>query len=592
MRFVPSPRPPSGSGTPQAGPPRGPGSGAGPTLRVGAPPTHAARGCPGATRSHGADPVHGLRTLICGRLVVAALALPLGLLLQPEKPPNAGTVFMGAGLAIALLSVVYELAARSRRALTLQVFFQMSLDLALVTLLATQTGGCSSQFILFYVLVVLTGGLLARLPGGVFAAVGAGAGYVLLPALTRWLGGMPDGLVEPALPASMLLTFVVIVGVLAGALGRRVRAAHDDLERTTRELDRVRVDNDVILRHLATGVLTVDARGTVAYLNPAAEQVLGLRTAELRGRVVDEAFPERLRRLGEAVRETLDRGTTRARLELTARTERDEELVLGVTTNVLRHEGTVTGVVAVFQDLTNVRDMERRARRNETLAEVGALAAGIAHELRNGLKPISGSVEYLQRELQPEGENAVLMGLIVRECTRLNRFVTDLLNYARERDLVMEPLDLRTHLAELCETVRLDPRCGSLVRVVCAAPEEDVRLRGDREQLWQVWLNLVNNSLDAMAGGGTLTVRWRPAPDGRAVVEFVDEGSGMSPEHLPRVGEPFFTTKPGGTGLGVAIAQRIVERHGGTLAFESAPGRGTVARVCLPAENGILAEAA
>jgi Signal transduction histidine kinase len=130
------------------------------------------------------------------------------------------------------------------------------------------------------------------------------------------------------------------------------------------------------------------------------------------------------------------------------------------------------------------------------------------------------------------------------------------------------------------------------MRVVPVAPDAAVWLRGDGEQLRQVWLNLVNNALDAMADGGTLTVSWRPAPGGRAVVEFADEGTGMSPEHLPRVGEPFFTTKPGGTGLGVAIAQRIVERHGGTLVFESAPGRGTVARVSLPAENGILAEAA
>lgn len=557
MRSVPAPRPPAAS-------------------------------CAGRTT----DPVRGLRTLVRSRLVVAALALPLGLLLRAEAPPDASRVFLGVGLAVAALSVVYELAARSRRALTLQVFVQVSVDLVLVTLLATQTGGCASQFILFYVLVVLTGGLLARLPGGLFAAVGASAGYVSLPALTRALGAASEAAAEPALPASMLVAFVLIVAVLAGALGRRVRAASDDLDRATRELDRVRVDNDVILRHLATGVLTVDAQGTVAYLNPAAEQVLGLRTAALRGRLVDEAFPERLRRLRETVRETLSRGTPLSRLELTARTAGDEELVLGVTTNVLRHEGAVTGVVAVFQDLTDVRDMERRARRNETLAEVGALAAGIAHELRNGLNPISGSVEYLQRELKPEGENAVLMGLIVRECTRLNRFVTDLLNYARERDLVVEPLDLGAQLEELCETLQRDPRCENGVRVVGAGPAEAVRLRGDGEQLRQVWLNLVNNALDAMAGGGTLTVRWRTSPEGRAIVEFADEGAGMAPEHLPRVGEPFFTTKPGGTGLGVAIAQRIVERHGGTLAFESAPGRGTVARVCLPAENGILADAA
>jgi two-component system, NtrC family, sensor histidine kinase PilS len=539
-----------------------------------------------------ADVGRGLRALIRGRLVVAALALPLGLVLGAESPRAMLPVFVGAALTILVLSALYELAARTGRAPVPQMFVQLGVDLLLVTLLATRTGGGASQFILFYVLVVLTGGLMGRLAGGLATAAGAGVGYALLPTLTRTLGGPGLAASEPGLPASMVAAFVLIVGVLAGTLGRRVRTASEDLERTTRELARVRVDNDVILRHLATGVLTVDGRGIVAYLNPAAESVLGLRTAEVRGRGVDEALPDRLAPLREAVRRTLSGGEGQSRLELSGRTAADRELVLGVTTNVLRHEGALTGVVAVFQDLTGVRDMERRARRNETLAEVGALAAGIAHELRNGLNPISGSVEFLQRELHPEGENAVLMGLIVRECTRLNCFVTDLLNYARERELAPVALDLGTEMEGLCEALRRDPRCTGRMRVDCVPPPEFVRLRADGEQLRQVWLNLANNAFDAMAGGGTLTVRWRSAVDGRVVVEFADEGPGMNPEHLPRVGEPFFTTKPGGTGLGVAIAQRIVERHGGTLAFESAPGRGTVARVSLPAENGILAEAA
>jgi signal transduction histidine kinase len=184
------------------------------------------------------------------------------------------------------------------------------------------------------------------------------------------------------------------------------------------------------------------------------------------------------------------------------------------------------------------------------------------------------------------------MGLIARECGRLNRFVSDLLNYARERELVEEPFDLDAHMQELCEGLRHDPRCRAGLRLVLEPPGVNVRLRGDREQLRQVWLNLVNNALDAMAEGGTLTVRWRPAGGDRAVVEFSDQGAGMAPEILPRVGEPFFTTKQGGTGLGVAMAQRIVERHGGSLAFESVPGRGTTARVHLPAEIGILAKVA
>jgi two-component system, NtrC family, sensor histidine kinase PilS len=559
---------------------------AGPGSTPAAPPP--APGHPGGA----GDPVRGLKTLIVGRLVVAALALPLGLLLRPDASGSAAAAFAGSALAVLVLSGLYALAARTGRLPSLQACVQLAADLVLVTLLAARTGGQGSQFVLFYVLVAITGGLLGRLGGGLYAAAGAGGAYLLLPALAARLDPSWSAGTEPALPTGMLLAFVAIVGVLAGVLGRRVRATHEDLERTTRELDRVRVDNDVILRHLATGVLTVDAWGTVAYLNPAAEQVLGLRTPDLRGRSLEEGLPERLSLLREVVRETLRLGEPRRRAELTAHSVAGDEIALGVTTNVLRHEGAVTGVVAVFQDLTEVRAMERRARRNETLAEVGALAAGIAHELRNGLNPISGSVEYLQRELKPEGENAVLMGLISRECGRLNRFVSDLLSYARERDLVLEPLDLEGHLDELRDGLKRDPRCAGGVRVVFEPPGESVCLRGDREQLRQVWLNLVNNAMDAMAGGGTVTVRWRLTGSGQAAVEFVDQGAGIAPEVLPRVGEPFFTTKQGGTGLGVAMAQRIVERHGGRLSFESTPGRGTIARVSLPVEIGILAEAA
>ncbi len=556
----------------------------------GSPPAlpHPAPGPGGRERA----PVRGLMTLVWGRLVVAALALPLGLLMRPDADGGARALFAASAAWVVALSAVFALALRTRRSLALQGHAQLVADLLLVTALAAHTGGRGSPFVLFYVLVVISGGLLARLGGGLFAAAGAGGAYLLLPALAARVDPSGAAAPETALPAGMLLAFVAIVGVLAGVLGRRVRATRDDLERTTRELDRVRVDNDVILRHLATGVLTVDAWGTVAYLNPAAEQVLGLRTPELRGRALREALPDRIGLLRDLVQDTLARGEPRMRAEMTARSAAGHELVLGVTTNLLRHEGAVTGVVAVFQDLTAVRAMEQRARRNQTLAEVGALAAGIAHELRNGLNPISGSVEFLQRELKPEGESAVLMNLITRECGRLNRFVCDLLSYARERDLVLEPFDLDDHMDELRDGLRSDPRCGAGVRVAFEPPGTGVRLRGDRGQLRQVWLNLVNNALDAMAGVGTLTVRWRPADGGRVVVEFQDQGAGIAPEVLPRVGEPFFTTKQEGTGLGVAMAQRILERHGGSLVFESAPGRGTIVRVSLPAEVEILAKAA
>jgi signal transduction histidine kinase len=174
------------------------------------------------------------------------------------------------------------------------------------------------------------------------------------------------------------------------------------------------------------------------------------------------------------------------------------------------------------------------------------------------------------------------MELIQRECQRLNRFVTDLLNYSKERDLAIQSLEIGGQLAELRDVIARDPRCVAGTTVVLEGESPDARVRADGEMLRQVWLNLAANALEAMPEGGTLSLRWREGDAGQVVVEFADTGTGVAEEDLPRVGQPFFTTKKGGTGLGLAIAQRIVERHGGTFAFESATARGTVVRVTLP----------
>jgi PAS domain S-box-containing protein len=529
-----------------------------------------------------------LKTLIRARLLVATLAVPIGVLLAPRATPESWWVLWWSLLAVGVLSTLYWLGTLLRRGETAQIYAQLLLDLAMVTALAALTGGRESQFVVFFALVVIAGGLHERLTGGLVTALGASLAYVALPWVAPLLGAAADG--EAGL--DLRGAFLVMVGVLSGILGRRVHRTREHLERTARELNRVMVNNDLILRHLTSGVFTVDRTGMAAYLNPAGEEMLGLRREDVRGRWIQDALPERLRALRDAMLTSLEQHESRARAEIMVRTPTGIELPLGVSTSLLMHEADVTGVVAVFQDLTTVREMTRRARRNETLAEVGALAAGIAHELRNGLNPISGSVECLQRELKLDGENAQLMELIATESARLNRFVTDLLTYSRERDLVLEPLTLDERLSEVCEAVARDPRCKPGTTVRCHAGAEGATLRADHEQLRQVWINLATNAFEAMPAGGTLVVRSRRGDDGQVVVEFIDNGPGIAAEDLPRVGQPFFTTKRGGTGLGVAIAQRIVERHAGTLVFESASGRGTTARVSLPAATAPVAQAA
>jgi two-component system sensor histidine kinase PilS (NtrC family) len=556
-------------------------------------PGHEGPGRPESAAEAHAIRWQGLRTLTRARLLVATLALPIGVLFRPEAGEESWWVVGWALLAVGVLSILFWLAIRLKRGLGLQTYLQLTSDLTLVTWLSARTGGRESQFVLFFALVVVTGGLVGRLPGGLFAASLACAALLLLPHMVAMFPVSPADSLRAALPApGTFVAFLVLMGILSGVLGHRVQNARTELARTAQELARVRVDNDLILRHLTTGVLTVDGSGRIAYVNPAAEQVLGLGAAELCGRPLAQALPARLEALRQVMERTLAEHTPRARVELLVESAEGTELPLGISTNPLVHRGDVTGVVAVFQDLTEAKEMERRARRNQTLAEVGALAAGIAHELRNGLKPISGSVEYLQRELKPEGESAVLMDLIAVESNRLNRFITDLLNYSRERDLALEPLDVGEHLDELCDELSRDPGRPEMVEVRCERGLAGVRVPGDREQLRQVWLNLANNAFEAMSGGGTLVVRWREEGGRRVLIEFEDSGVGIAPHDLPHVGEPFFTTKEKGTGLGIALAQRIVERHGGTLSFECPPGRGTIARVALPDAGTRLARAA
>jgi two-component system sensor histidine kinase PilS (NtrC family) len=529
-----------------------------------------------------------LKTLVRARLLVATLAIPVGVLMAPRATPESWWVLWWSLLVIGVLSGLYWFMASLRRWDTLQIYVQLVLDLVIVTGLAALTGGRESQFVVFFALVVIAGGLHERLTGGLLTASCATVAYLALPWISQMLGvGAPDGA-----RADLRGAFLAIVGVLAGILGRRVHRTREHLERTARELNRVMVNNDLILRHLTSGVFTVDRTGMAAYLNPAGEEVLGLRREEVRGRWIQDALPERLKPLRDAMLSSLEEQTSRTRAEVLVRAPDNRLLPLGISTSLLMHDGGVSGVVAVFQDLTAVREMERRVRRSETLAEVGALAAGIAHELRNGLNPISGSVECLQRELKLEGENALLMELIGTESARLNRFVTDLLTYSRERDLVLEPVVVDERLSELCEAVTRDPRCKPGVTVRCEPGSGGAVVRADHEQLRQVWLNLAANAFEAMSTTGALVVRSSTGANGEVMVEFIDNGPGIAAQDLPRVGEPFFTTKKGGTGLGVAIAQRIVERHGGSLVFESDPGRGTTARVTLPAATAPVAKAA
>jgi two-component system nitrogen regulation sensor histidine kinase GlnL len=250
--------------------------------------------------------------------------------------------------------------------------------------------------------------------------------------------------------------------------------------------------------------------------------------------------------------------------------------------------GENRGVVLVLRDLSRVRDMEEQLRRSDRLTALGVLAAGVAHEVRNPLVGIRAAAQLMEGEPGFPPTLREFTGIIIREVDRLNRIVGELLTFAGQRPLQREPCNVNQIVEEALHLLESALQ-GGRVGVVRRYDPEVPAVAGEPERLLQVFLNLIRNGLEAMASGGELTVRTRfervaPQCGGRAaaVAEVSDRGPGIPPEVEQQLFNPFFTTKDGGTGLGLPISVRIVEEHGGTIEVQSRVGEGTTFRVLLP----------
>ncbi len=555
-------------------------------------PGQRAAGARGATPG---DPLlSSLATLVRWRVIVGVGALGLGLLCRPDVAVHARLSLLGASLGVLVAEAALFLALLStRRAPAAQAWLQALVDCALITLLSAATGGADSQFVLFYIVVVLWAGLVLETTGGLVVAAVAATGYLLVPLLGGTAGPLAwipaaAGVAAPVPGSPSLVGFLLVLGAAAGTLGERTRQARQTLVAASREVERARLDTDRILESMASGVLTLDVFGTVLHMNRAAADLLGAPFDAVRGRGCHEVFGEGRKALLVRVLGTLATGRSLSREEVTLTTTDGRRVPVGLSTSFLvDEEGTRRGVIAVFADLSDFKAVEERARRSETLAAIGQLSAGIAHEIRNCLNPISGSVEYLQKELDLSGESEHLMGLIVSECDRLNRFVTELLDYAREPRLLIEAVPVHGMVADALDLARRHPAWRPEIALDMEDGGDGCAALLDREHFKRVLTNLLQNAIEAQDGPGRVTVVIRPEGERRVNVCVHDTGPGIPPADLARVIEPFFTTKRGGTGLGLAIAARIIERLGGKLAVTSAPGQGTTFTMTLEREPAL-----
>jgi len=567
----------------------------------------------------------GLRLLLTSALLGSAVILDLHKRLPFPTSPLYGLLALTFGL-----SLIYALALRKQRLLLAQGLGQLALDLLLVSLLVYFTGGLDSALPFMYIFVIFAAANLLKRRGSLLVAALSSGLYGGLVA-AEWTQVIQpvefEGSLAALRPAGYAVYQVLIhtvaflaVAILSSHLVERLRQAGQELEQRGLDLRNLQNLHQAIVANISSGILTLDLDGRVIAFNKAAERITGLVFGDLQDRpwqATPFAACSILTDFFAQPNTPLSASATELYLE-----RRDgRPIPIGIACSPLRGEdGKPVGVVAIFQDLTERKQVEEQLRRADRLAALGRLAANIAHEVRNPLAAISGSVEVLGEDLAITESNRELLGIVLREAHRLKLITGQFLDFAKPQPLLCRPCALRPLMEETLSLVAKSSEYHPKTTWTLTEEPPDLHALADSDQLRQVIWNLCLNATQAMPEGGYLTVSLRlaphtgqlvnssmgqfektrsseqrdklanrhidqltPPPGGEEWVEiaFRDTGRGIPPEELGRIFDPFYTTRPSGTGLGLAIARKILESMGGQIEVTSRPNFGTTFRLWL-----------
>jgi two-component system, NtrC family, sensor histidine kinase PilS len=532
------------------------------------------------------DPVRILTWVYLGRLGVAG-ALLLRLPGDSFTPANEAFVITALLVAATLFtaasfSYTHLLSRGPGRTL---LYGQVIFDALLLTGVVYLTGGQHSMFAPLYILVISAGALLLPFVGGLVIGLLASILYFLAAAGTA--GGAGPSI---ALQAGLF----AVVALVTGYLGGRLQQTGTALGEVETELRRLRLDTDDILESIGTGILTVDESGRLAYLNPAAVDILSLRPSDWLDRPILAELDRIAPGLGRVIERTALTRTPVRRFE----TDRvaDDAFVLGVSTTIVeRPDLARPPVTVIFQDITEKMRVEALRRRAERLEAVAELSASLAHEIKNPLASIRSAVEQIASARVDPEDAGVLGDLIVRETDRISRLLGDFIDFARVKVVAPQAVDLPALVRHVAEVVREHPDTrGRGIQVVYSGSPDAAFIRGDEDLLHRAVFNLALNAAQWAGEGGRVELSLdevrsdllSPALGAFRLARLAvrDTGPGVPEGIREHIFDPFFTRRPGGTGLGLALVQRAVEAHGGAIFVDQASGRrgGAVFSLYLP----------
>ena len=530
------------------------------------------------------------------RVVLVTLLLGLSLAFEVTKGERVETFYalIIFTYAVTILYVVVFRYLANPEIFVQFAWAQIAVDFMLETVLIARTGGIESPFAVLYVISVTVASLVPRRRVGL---VTASLCIILFGILTNvqlyglaevwgWLPHVHLSAAETLQAFGVYSLAFLVVGFLSGALADQLRLADQSLREKEQGLSRLRAFHENIVHSISSGVFTTDEKGQITSFNPAAQEATGYSFEQVEGRSWREVFNWHP---GRQEDDRMQDVSANMRFEVECKRSDGNRLILGMTLAPLHERGERTGLVGVFKDLTQIRDLEEEMRRKEWLASLGEMSAGMAHEIRNPLGALAGAMQMLRKDLEADETSQRLMEIAVREATRLDTIITEFLQYARPPALNLAECDLNKVLAETLDLVQHEARSRTNITIAAAPCIGTLPAQVDQDQMKQVFWNIAVNAFDAMPKGGQLTIatgcRKIDVAGRRAeVVEisFQDTGEGIPKNNLGKIFLPFFTTKKRGSGLGLAAVHRIVDLHGGWIKVESREGQGTRFGVCLP----------
>jgi two-component system sensor histidine kinase PilS (NtrC family) len=541
-----------------------------------------------------------LLLLIIARLIIITLFLGVAIFLDIRKDGFPFTVstlnFLYFIIAATyFFSIAYILLLKIFKDLTINIYLQLALDVILVTMLVYITGSFRSNYSVLYTLIIIYSVIFLGRYGGLIIASAAGIFYGLLLDFEFYNLIPPISSIEhdTSLTAGDVFTRILvhivsfyILAFLATFVVEQEKKARYLLQEKESAFKQLDLLFRSIVESVDTGIMTIDLQGRIKTFNRAAEEITGFPLEAVENRPIANYFPN----VAAFFTDGIIKKQTQNRMEVKIKNNSGEEIHLGCSISPLKEkQDKQIGSILIFQDLTDIKLMEENLEKSKRLALIGEMAAGLAHEMRNPLASIAGSIELLRQSLNLKHTDERLMQIILRGKDQLDNFVRDFLLLARPIPVTHEIVDINAIAQEVLENTKLSRDWTDKIEVSCTLAGRMTTF-ANKEQIWQIIHNLVLNAIQAMPEGGILSLSTKSLQHhDKEVVEIKikDTGCGIEEKELAKIFEPFFTNKDKGTGLGLAIVNRFVDGYGGRIEIKSSMNSGTVCTVWLPGRHEI-----